>query len=40
MREIHAEDPHIVGRKLGEPYVPVELGSPLVAVPDVQMQSM
>ena len=40
MREIHGEDMHIVGRKLGEAYVPVEPGSPLVAMPDVQMQSM
>jgi hypothetical protein len=39
-REIHGEDMHIVGRKLGEAYVPVEFGSPLVAMPDVQMQSM
>jgi hypothetical protein len=30
---------HIVGRKLGEAYVPVEPGSPPVARPDVQMQS-
>jgi len=40
MHEIHGEDMHIVGRKLGEPYVPVEPGSPLVAMPDVQMHSM
>jgi len=40
MREIHGEDMHILGRKLGEAYVPVEPGSPLVAMPDVQMQSM
>jgi hypothetical protein len=31
---------YIVGRKLGEAYVPVEPGSPLVAMPDVQVQSM
>jgi hypothetical protein len=40
MREIHSEDTHIVGRKLGEPCLPVEPCSPLVALPDVQMQSM
>jgi hypothetical protein len=40
MREIHGEDMHIVGRKLSEACVPVEPGSPLVAVPDVQVQSM
>jgi hypothetical protein len=40
MCEIHGEDMHIVGRKLGEAYVPVEPGCPLVAMPDVQMQSM
>jgi hypothetical protein len=39
MREIHGEDTHIVGWNLGEAYVPVEPGSPLVAMPDVQMQS-
>ena len=39
MREIHGEDMHIVGRMLGEAYVPVEPGSPLVARPDVQVQS-
>jgi hypothetical protein len=40
MREIHGEDMRIVGRKLGEACVPVEPGSPLVAMTDVQMQSM
>jgi hypothetical protein len=39
MREIHGEYMHIIGRKLGEAYVPVEPGSPLVAAPDVQVQS-
>ena len=40
MREIHGEDIHIAARKPGEAYMPVEPGSPLVATPDVQMQSM
>jgi hypothetical protein len=40
MREIHGEDMHIVGRMTGEAYVPIEPGSPLVAMTDVQMQSM
>jgi hypothetical protein len=40
MRENHGEDMHIVGRKLSEVYMPVEPGSPLVAMRDVQMQSM
>ena len=39
-REIHDENTHTDGRKLGEAYVPVETGSPLVGLPDVQMQSM
>lgn len=39
MREIHDEDTHIAARKPGEAYMPVEPGSPLVAAPDVQVQS-
>jgi hypothetical protein len=40
MCEIHGEDMRIVSRKLGEADVPIEPGSPLIAMPDVQMQSM
>ncbi len=40
MLEIHSEDTHIVGREFSEAYVLVESVSPLVAVADMQMQSM
>lgn len=39
MREIHAEDTPVVGRKFGEANVLVETGGLLVAMADVQMQS-